>query len=243
MFGSSAGNTFNNLPNLSIAEQSINPAELPWLSVLTPPSDQNLYSQSPNQSLQKESYLPHDPLDREKHAGVRPQPVRRTRRVSSHSSSSTTTNENISPERAKHLERNRISANKCRLKKKKEHARMESILHTETRKRDALLSEVGLLKDELWYLKNMIFEHAQCDNPHINHQLAMMTEQVLSKSPSSAASVSPVFTTKTKLDGALFEAVEHDKLPSKSVPPLSCDTSHEPGLSDVMFDNLVNILE
>ncbi|KAF7712334.1 BZIP transcription factor [Penicillium ucsense] len=254
MLAPSPGNVLHTSANCPLPAQSINPAELPWLSTLTPPYEDSPDQQHDPKSLQKPSYQQAEATESGKPDATPSQPppqaqrTRRTRRLSSLSSSA----ETISPERAKHLERNRISANKCRLKKKKEHARMESILNFETRKRDALLSEVGLLKDELWCLKNMIFEHAQCDNPHVNYQLARMTEQVLSKSPASAASVSPVFATKSQADGSAFSGGGGER-PLDSFgaaaaggggsagPALSSDMNHVQGYSETMFENLVDI--
>ncbi|KAF3386147.1 hypothetical protein F1880_000842 [Penicillium rolfsii] len=135
------------------------------------------------------------------------QPIQRIRRSSTRS---TKPNEDISPERAKHLERNRISANKCRMKKKKEHARMQTRLSTETAKRDSLLSQVGLLKDELWYLKNMIFEHAKCKHQSIDNELSKMTQSILASSSGqrkcpSMKCPSPAFSTSTWSDGSGLE--------------------------------------
>lgn len=174
--------------------------ELPWLSPFTPSQSEKDFllgkpgeKQLPTMSnVTAPTQKPVQPV----------QPVQRTRRSSTKSRKQ---NEDISPERAKHLERNRISANKCRMKKKKEHARMESLLNTETAKRDSLLSEVGLLKDELWYLKNMIFEHATCEHQSINNQLAKMTQTVLESGPGQLKCPSPAFSSSTWSDGSVLE--------------------------------------
>ncbi|KAJ5480792.1 hypothetical protein N7539_006686 [Penicillium diatomitis] len=258
MLASNPDNVLHTSANGPLPAQSIDPAELPWLSSLTPPYEDSSDQQHESKFFQKPSYQQAEATQSGNPDAAPSQPppqaqrTRRTRRLSSLSSST----ETISPERAKHLERNRISANKCRLKKKKEHSRMESILNFETRKRDALLSEVGLLKDKLWCLKNMIFEHAQCDNPHINYQLARMTEQVLSKSPASAASISPVFATKSQPDGSAFFAGGGERRPLDSFgaaaagtagtagtagAALSSDMNLVQGYSETMFENLVDI--
>ncbi|KAJ5389574.1 uncharacterized protein N7496_000642 [Penicillium cataractarum] len=174
--------------------------ELPWLSPFTPSQyEKDGLLRTPfEKQLPKMSNIPAPNLEPAQPA----QPVQRTRRSSTKSRKQ---NEDISPERAKHLERNRISANKCRMKKKKEHARMESLLSTETAKRDSLLSEVGLLKDELWYLKNMIFEHAQCEHQSINNQLVKMTQAVLESSSGQLKCPSPAFSSSTWSDGSVLE--------------------------------------
>ncbi|KAJ5981346.1 hypothetical protein N7522_013767 [Penicillium canescens] len=88
----------------------------------------------------------------------------------------------VSPERARYLERNRIAANKCRLKKKQECEEIQRMLQKETAKRNALLAEVKKLKEETWRLKNGVFAHAKCGDHRINLQLTKMTQQLLEKS-------------------------------------------------------------
>lgn len=86
----------------------------------------------------------------------------------------------VSPERAKHLERNRIAANKCRERKKRENRQIERRLSDEVDKKEILLAQLHGLQDEVWELKNLIFQHAGCDDHHINRQLSQMTQSVLS---------------------------------------------------------------
>lgn len=85
-----------------------------------------------------------------------------------------------SAERAKHLERNRIAANKCRERKKRENRQIERRLSDEVDKKEILLAQLHGLQDEVWELKNLIFQHAGCDDHHINRQLSQMTQSVLS---------------------------------------------------------------
>lgn len=114
---------------------------------------------------------------------------------------------------------------------------MQSILNTETAKRDSLLSEVGLLKDELWYLKNMIFEHAKCDNQQINNQLAKMTQSILESSTRQLKCPSPAFSTSTWSDGSVLEepgASEHPvTLPARGVGYGGCP--------EAMFDSFIDL--
>lgn len=88
----------------------------------------------------------------------------------------------ISPERARQLERNRLAANKCRLKRKREHEQIQGVLEAETARRDILLAEVGALREELWRLKNRVFAHANCDDQHISLQLSQMNQDLLDSS-------------------------------------------------------------
>lgn len=131
-----------------------------------------------------------------------PQPNKKTRR----SSRPLVPRDNVSPERARHLERNRIAANKCRLKKKREHEQIQNVLDNETAKRDSLLAEVDCLKEEIWHLKNRIFEHAKCDDQQIDMQLAKMTQGVLEGNPSPLKCPSPSFSASTWSDGSVGDA-------------------------------------
>ncbi|KAI1829122.1 transcriptional regulator family: bZIP [Penicillium roqueforti] len=83
------------------------------------------------------------------------------------------------PERVNVRERNRAAANKCRRKKKREHEQLERRLSDENEKKDILLSQLNCLREEVWYLKNMIIQHAGCEDQQIGLQLARMTWNVL----------------------------------------------------------------
>ena len=114
---------------------------------------------------------------------------------------------------------------------------MQDRLNTETAKRDSLLSEVGLLKDELWYLKNMIFEHAKCDNEHINNQLAQMTQSILDRRVGQSKCPSPTFSASTWSDGSVLEEPGATKRP---VPLLPGGVSYG-GYPESMFDSFVDL--
>lgn len=73
-----------------------------------------------------------------------------------------------SPQREQHLERNRTAANKYRQKKKKEQESIDNQLHSETEKRELLLSQVHILQKEVWDLKTLIFQHAGCEHHPID---------------------------------------------------------------------------
>jgi hypothetical protein len=122
------------------------------------------------------------------------------------------------------------------MKKKKEHARMQTLLNTETAKRDSLLSEVGLLKDELWYLKNMIFEHAKCEHQSINNELAKMTQSILESSSRRLKCPSPAFSTSTWSDGSVLEG------PGAPERPVTLPTGgSNGGCPEAMFDNFLDL--
>lgn len=103
----------------------------------------------------------------------------------------------VSPERAKHLERNRIAANKCREKKKLSNARMNLKLDAQSSRNKALKSEVECLREELWLLKNQLFDHVLCENKLVDSYLGddmaaqqqdIPTESTKCPSPSFSAS-------------------------------------------------------
>lgn len=114
---------------------------------------------------------------------------------------------------------------------------MQNLLNTETAKRDSLLSEVGLLKDELWYLKNMLFEHAKCDNEHINNQLAKMTQSILDRRAGQSKCPSPAFSTSTWSDGSVLEEPGATERPV-AIPPGGVSYG---GCPESMFDSFIDL--
>ena len=107
----------------------------------------------------------------------------------------------VSPERAKHLERNRIAANKCREKKKLSHARMNLKLDAQSSRNKALKSEVECLREELWSLKNQVFDHALCENKlvdsYLEHCMAAQQQEIPTESTKCP---SPSFSASTCSD-------------------------------------------
>jgi hypothetical protein len=157
--------------------------------------------------------------------------------------------QHITPERAKHLERNRIAANKCRERKKREHKQIERRLSDETEKKDLLIAQLNGLREEVWDLKNIIFQHAKCDDHQINAQLAKMTQTVLNHpfldSPSSPATSSPV-STGTWSDESVAE--ENGLVAPGAygsdwtvLPKAAHDLVYEPnGFTDSLFENFID---
>ncbi|CAG8089152.1 unnamed protein product [Penicillium salamii] len=146
----------------------------------------------------------------------------------------------VSPERARHLERNRIAANKCRERKKREHKLIERRLSDETEKKEILLAQLNVLREEVWDLKNIIFQHAECDDHQINSQLARMTQSVLSHSVDSTSPTSQTWSeedananatgNELKMEGAFEEC-------DWSLPPTN--DFYDPILTDSMFENFI----
>ncbi|KAJ6125135.1 hypothetical protein N7471_012452 [Penicillium samsonianum] len=161
----------------------------------------------------------------------------------------------ISPGRAKHLERNRVAANKCRERKKREHKQIERRLTDETEKKDILLAQLNVLREEVWDLKNLIFQHAECQDHQINHQLARMTQTVLqgpsnpdANNSSMPTSSSPTFSTGTWSDESVADDTNHigagayDRKDWTVLPTIAdgfppCEPT---GFTDSMFENFIN---
>jgi hypothetical protein len=114
------------------------PSQL-WLSpsnISQDSKDSLLESLREEEERMKKSLRPSDEC--EAHASF----IRKPRR----SSSVYVSRDDVTPERARHLERNRVAAKKCRKKEKKEHEEFQSILQVETAKRKTLLAQVKVLR-------------------------------------------------------------------------------------------------
>jgi hypothetical protein len=155
--------------------------------------------------------------------------------------------EALSPERARHLERNRLAANKCRLKKKREHEQIQVVLENETARRDILLEEVDVLKEELWCLKNRVFEHANCDDQHISSQLSKMNQDLLKSSSrrTSSSSFSDSVSSGGSEEGAICMDVR-TSFPewgefSKTLPVYDQDNCG--WYFDELLDNFVDVTQ
>ncbi|KAJ5909126.1 hypothetical protein N7495_001808 [Penicillium taxi] len=83
-----------------------------------------------------------------------------------------------SGKRAKFLERNRLAASKCRLKKKEHTQKLEFLFKEESKKKELLLHDIARLKSELLTLKNEVLKHAQCGDEPIKLHLAQMVKRI-----------------------------------------------------------------
>lgn len=105
--------------------------------------------------------------------------------------------DNLSPEQIKHLERNRIAANKCRLKKKQKHREVQKSLDAAEMKQRDLQAEIRISREDIWQLKSQLLEHAgKCDNQAIYQAMQNMNQTVTQCLPpsysfSTASSGSP----------------------------------------------------
>ncbi|KAJ5052467.1 hypothetical protein NUH16_011160 [Penicillium rubens] len=167
------------------------------------------------------------------------------------------TSRSVSPGRAKHLERNRIAANKCRERKKREHRQIERRFTDETQKKDILLAQLKCLREEVWDLKSRIFQHAECHDQRINQQLARMTQTVLhgpsnpdvhntSLSASSSRSFSAgTWSDESVADGAnpVEPVIYNNNNDWTALPDITIEFApYEPNgfLTDSAFENFID---
>ncbi|OGE47488.1 hypothetical protein PENARI_c043G03605 [Penicillium arizonense] len=135
------------------------------------------------------------------------------------------------PDRAKHLERNRIAASRCRERKKREHKQIERRLSDETEKKELLLAQLNCLKEEVWDLKNSIFQHAECEDHQINLQLAKMTQTVLNNQPMQEPSMSPTFSNWSYSDESVaVDGANNSMIDTGAYP--GCDWTLLPKVTD-----------
>lgn len=118
---------------------------------------------------------------------------------------------------------------------------MEHVLEKETANYDSLLAEVGLLRDELWHLKNQVLEHAQCDDDQINTHLGVMTQTLLEDTSDQLKCPSPTFSASTWSDSST-SGTRHDSSPAVKLPE-TISADKEGDTADFMFDDFINIDE
>ncbi|KAJ5281838.1 hypothetical protein N7478_007210 [Penicillium angulare] len=115
-----------------------------------------------------------------------------------------TSKEKISPEKSRHLERNRIAAKKCREKRKNAQENMEYTLETETARNQALVAEVSALKEEVWHLKNQVLDHARCDD-HRDPVPVPISTNTLGNPLNPLKCPSPSFSVSTWSDESIVD--------------------------------------
>lgn len=113
--------------------------------------------------------------------------------------------QNVSPKRAEHLERNRIAANKCRQRKKREHTQLQETLDAACAKHAALEAEVRSLREEIWHSKNQLFAHAHCDDQQINSRLSEMANKMKGMTDGSFKHSSPPLSMGTPSEQSMVD--------------------------------------
>lgn len=153
-------------------------------------------------------------------------PISTTRRR--RSSTKRIPRESVHPERARHLERNRVAADKCRTKKKEDQLKMTQMMEKQSERHEALLSEIHCLRNEIWQLKNDIFAHAECGDGEILRQLQRMAQGIVFGN-SRFSSFSSTSSTKIM-----------ESLPDISIEGLeSSERSGECPFEDAVFSELI----
>ncbi|KAJ5051237.1 hypothetical protein NUH16_003433 [Penicillium rubens] len=169
------------------------------------------------------------------------------------SPTSSSTSRSVSPGRAKHLERNRIAANKCREKNRRERKQFERRLTDETQKKDILLAQLYRLRG-VRRLEHLTFSNTPRAKPRTNHQLARMAQAVLQGSsnmdsdPSLSVRSWPSFSTGMWSDESVADdvnsigpgAYNND---STALPAMSNDFAlYEPyNYTDSIFDSFIGV--
>ena len=82
------------------------------------------------------------------------------------------------------LEKNRVAAEKCRLRRKRSTAKLSADFDVLSQKNEALKADEASLREELLFLKNKVLSHASCGSPIIDGYIAQSAETKLgTKSP------------------------------------------------------------
>ncbi|KAH7247625.1 uncharacterized protein BKA55DRAFT_595199 [Fusarium redolens] len=76
-------------------------------------------------------------------------------------------------------ERNRIAANKCRMRKKDDLAKLQSYEQAMEQRHRMLSSCVGDLKEEVLYLKMQLLQHTSCNCTLIHHYISEEAQQYI----------------------------------------------------------------
>ncbi|KAJ5946413.1 hypothetical protein N7454_003252 [Penicillium verhagenii] len=142
----------------------------------------------------------------------------------------------VSLKKARHLERNRVAANKCRQKKKQRIEETQRVFKAQTAKRRILVAEVNTLKEDLWQLKNRIFAHANCEDHRISLQLTKMTQKLLASS-SSLRALSFV-SDSTCSDRSMEEGMNTDQ---STASPTTLAVDDSVAYPEETFDDFIDL--
>lgn len=157
---------------------------------------------------------------------LRPSRTSFTNKPRKHSKKGVPRNE-VSTERARQLEKNRVAANKCRMKRKKEHHQIQNTLDFEFGKHQKLKSEVDVLREQIWNLKNEAFIHSQCGDGQFNHQLQHMTHNALHDPREYSQYSSPTFSISSQSSVTAEETTTDNSMALQN--------------DDVCFDTFLNL--
>lgn len=115
-------------------------------------------------------------------------------------------------DRQRLLERNRVAANKCRLRKKKQTMQLELSYKEQSEKKEALVAELSILRSEATRLKNELLKHVECGDKSISRHLARSVMSITNNDSSpkvasfvgrtSSSTSSPDTTWPTAMTGS-----------------------------------------
>ena len=74
------------------------------------------------------------------------------------------------------LEKNRVAAEKCRLRRKRSTAKLSADFDVLSHRNEALKADEATLREELLFLKNKVLSHASCGSPIIDGYIAQSAE-------------------------------------------------------------------
>ena len=74
------------------------------------------------------------------------------------------------------LEKNRVAAEKCRLRRKRSTAKLSADFDVLSHRNEALKADESTLREELLFLKNKVLSHASCGSPIIDGYIAQSAE-------------------------------------------------------------------
>jgi hypothetical protein len=85
------------------------------------------------------------------------------------------------------LEKNRVAAEKCRLRRKRSTAKLSADFDVLSHRNEVLKADEATLREELLFLKNKVLSHASCRSPIIDGYIAQSAEIKLgSQSPQAS---------------------------------------------------------
>jgi hypothetical protein len=126
----------------------------------------------------------------------------------------------VSSARQSHLEKNRVAAHKCRMRKKDYINGLEERARIFTTKNKALKENVAMLREEVLDLKNEVLRHAGCGFWAVDEYLARCAGDLLGMKPpagtpgSGSMQQTPTLATTTVQPDAMHRASSSASLPS-----------------------------
>lgn len=145
----------------------------------------------------------------------------------------------VSTSRQSHLEKNRVAAHKCRLRRKEYIDGLEARGREASAKNKALKENVAILREEVLELKNEVLRHAGCNFWAVDEYLARCAGDLLGMDgpplkhrPSHKPTLSVTASkTEEELDIKIHREMSVDSMPSHG-------TADSPGEFDDFFSNL-----